>query len=160
MAKSHHQRFRGFLDLMGQMERMRTLARTGDSIDSLSRTQATAWVPTTDVYARGTDLVITIELAGVPASAIDIGVSQGVLTVSGERATIPAAGPEPEAVTAFVQERYFGAFRRSVMLPTGVDEAGITATFDLGVVTLTVPGATELQPPRTHRIHLQEGGAT
>ena len=157
MGKAQLHPFRGFLDVMGQMERMRTLARTGESADAVSRTQATAWVPTADVFARGTDLVVAVELPGVAASGIDIEVSQGVLTVSGERTTIPSAGPASEAVTSFVQERYSGAYRRSVMLPAGVEEEGITATFDLGVLTVTVPGATRLRAPRTHRIELQEG---
>jgi len=160
MAKPQHQPFRGFLDVMDQMERMRTLARTGESVRAAPRTEATAWVPATDVFARGGDLVVVIELAGVPASAIDIGVSQGVLTVSGERATYPPAPSEADAVTALVQERYHGAFRRSVMLPAGVDEEGITATFELGVVTITVPGGAEPRPPRRHRIEVREGGAS
>jgi HSP20 family protein len=159
MAKPQHQPFRGFLDLMGQMERMRSLARTGESVAGVSRTEATAWVPTADVFVRGSDFVVTIELAGVPPAAIDIEVSQGVLTVSGERPAEAAAGTASE-VSALAQERYFGAFRRSFMLPAGVDEERITAGFDLGVVTITVPGATELEPRRAHRIQLQEGRPT
>ena len=157
MAKPHSQPFRGFLDVMSQMERMRALGRTGESLDQPSpRTQDSAWVPTADVFALGADLVISVELAGVPPSAVDISLSQGVLTVSGERATVPDPATTSTEVTPYVRERYYGAFRRSVLLPSGVDERRITATIELGVVTVTVPGAAGLETPRSHRIRLEE----
>lgn len=157
MATPPSQPFRGFLDVMGQMERMRALGRTGESMrEPAPRTQATAWVPTADVFGLGTDLVISVELAGVPASAVDISVSQGVLTISGERATVPDPTTGSGDVTAHVRERYYGAFRRSVMLPSGVDEGQITATAELGVLTITVPGAAEPRSTRPHRIPIQE----
>lgn len=154
MAKSQ---FRGFIDVLSQMERMRSIARSGESMrEPERRTQDTAWVPTSDVFALGEDLVISVELAGVPASAIDISVTQGVLTISGERATVPDPATVPQEVTPYVRERYFGAFRRSVLLPDGVDEKAISASFELGVVTVTVPGGATAPASRGHRVPLRE----
>jgi len=157
MPKTHSQPFRGFLDMMSEMERMRNLGRTGvESREQTSaRTHATAWVPTTDVFARGQDLVIAAEIAGVAPEEIDISVSEGVLTISGER----QREPDDEAVTPYVRERYYGHFRRSMVLPDGVDERRIGASFNNGVVRITVREAVDATVPTPHRIPIAEDDA-
>jgi HSP20 family protein len=47
------------------------------------RTHATAWVPSTDVFAKGGDLVIRVSLSGVYPEDVEITLSNDVLTVSG-----------------------------------------------------------------------------
>src|SRR3712207_7474023 len=73
--------FRGILDHMSEMARMREYAEGGGQEEG-PRTHATAWVPTTDIFARGDDLIIRCELAGVHQDDIDISLSNGVLTIS------------------------------------------------------------------------------
>lgn len=154
MVKPKSHPFRGFLDTMSEMERIRNVGRRGyeGGQESTARTHATAWVPTTDIVARGQDLIITAELAGVPPADIDISVSEGVLTISGER----QGYPDDADVTPYVRERYFGAFRRSMVLPDGVDERKVSANFDSGVVTITVRDAVDASVPTPHRIPLTE----
>lgn len=81
---------------------------------------------------------------------IDISVSEGVLTISGERTD----EPDDADVTPYVRERYHGHFRRSMVLPDGVDERRISATFDNGVVRTTVPDAVDAEVPTPHRVHI------
>ncbi len=154
MPKTHSQPFRGFLDMMSEMERMRNLGRTGGESreETGARTHASAWAPTTDIFARGQDLVISAEIAGVAPRDIDISVSEGVLTISGER----QREPDDEAETDYVRERYYGHFRRSMVLPDGVDERGIGASFSNGVVRITIPGAVGATVPTPHRILIAE----
>jgi HSP20 family protein len=104
--------FRGIVDVMGEMNRMRELGRTGYETgqEDRERTHATAWIPTTDIFARGGDLVIRVSLAGVSRKDVDITFSDGVLTVSGERKSDLAE----EEVSFYVRERYYGAFRRNI----------------------------------------------
>lgn len=153
MAGKHP--FRGFLDVMSEMERMRNLGRTGSESgqQSADRTHGTAWVPTTDVIAHGNDLVILAEIAGVAPQDIDISVSEGVLTISGER----QGESEGDTVTSYVRERYYGHFRRSMVLPDGVDERLISAGFDNGVVRITVPGALDAEVPTPYRVSITGG---
>ncbi len=155
MAEKHSHPFRGFLDMMSEMERMRNLGRTGGESreETGARTHASAWAPTTDIFARGKDLVISAEIAGVAPHDIDVSVSEGVLTISGER----LGEPEDEAVTPYVRERYFGHFRRSMALPDSVDERRISASFDNGVVRITVPDAVDAAVPTPHRIQIADG---
>src|SRR3712207_3801025 len=75
--------FRGLMDHMSEMTRMREYAEGGGlAAEDQRRTHATAWVPTTDIFARGDDLIIRCELAGVHQDDIDISLSNGVLTIS------------------------------------------------------------------------------
>jgi HSP20 family protein len=154
MARPKTHPFRGFLDMMSEMERIRNVGRRGydSGQESTARTHATAWVPTTDIIARGQDLVITAELAGVPPDDIDISMSEGMLTISGERRGCP-----DDTHTPYVRERYYGAFRRSMVLPEGVDARKVSASFDSGLVTITVPDAIDASAPTPHRIPLTEG---
>ncbi len=154
MARPQSHPFRGFLDMMSEMERMRKLGRTGsDSAhETAERTHATAWCPTADIVARGKDMMISVEIAGVPPQDIDISVSDGVLTISGER-----HGEPDDDVTPYIRERYFGQFRRSMVLPDGVDERRISASFANGVVRITVPDAVDAKAPTPHRILIAQG---
>ena len=155
MARTKSHPVRGFVGLMSEMERIRTLGRTGFGPGPMTppSTQSTAWVPTTDMFARGSDLVITVELAGVPASDVDVSVFDGVLTVSGAR---HGESEEEDDVIPFLRERYYGVFRRSLALPEGVDVQTISAEFREGLVTITVPHAAEAPASTPHRIPIQE----
>lgn len=108
--------FRGIVDMMSEMDRMRYLGKTGYDRDyeDHERTHADAWIPTADIFARGEDLVIWMELPGLPREAIDITFSDGVLTVFGER----NAGPEQAGVT-FLETRALLRHLQSQHWPSG-----------------------------------------
>jgi HSP20 family protein len=54
-----------------------------------------------------------------------------------------------------VRERYYGAFRRTMNLPEGVDGSRVEATFEDGMLQITVRGG--VAPPETQRVEI--GGA-
>jgi HSP20 family protein len=147
MSERQTDPFRGFLDMTSEMNRMRQIGMYGYEAgqEERERTHATAWVPTTDIFARGEDLVIRVELAGVDRDDIELTLNDNVLTVSGER----RRELDEEEVSFYVSERYYGAFRRSMTLPSGIDEGRISADFDNGLMEITVRGgATVVQPRR------------
>jgi HSP20 family protein len=134
-----HRLFEGFTDFVSEFNRMHQLGRTGRDPEHQGgeREFATAWVPPADIFARGEDLVIRLELAGMEPGDIEISLdSGGVLTVSGERRTMTDA----EEAHFYVRERHHGAFRRSMSLPEGTPESAIEAYFDHGLVEVTVRG--------------------
>ena len=94
----------------------------GGGEEDQRRTHATAWIPTADIFAKGEDLVIRCELAGVEQEDVEVSLSGGVLTIDGERKG------EPEDVSYYARERYYGHFRRSMNLPEGIDGAGSAPT--------------------------------
>jgi len=145
MTEQQRNPFRGFLDMASEMNRMRNVGAYGQETgqEDRERTHATAWVPTVDVFAKGQDLVIRMELAGVAPQDIDVSFHENTLTVSGER------GRDMDGeVSFYVHERFYGVFRRSMTLPAGIDDNDISAEFDNGLVEITVEGGAANPEPR------------
>ena len=121
MPDSHAPRnpFEGVTDLFTELSRMRDVGTHGrePAHEDRQRTHASAWVPTTDIFAQGDGLVIRVELAGVDPADIDLRFANGVLTVSGDRS--PEFGDDADEPTFYVRERFYGEFRRSITLPEG-----------------------------------------
>ncbi|MDP8978092.1 MAG: Hsp20/alpha crystallin family protein [Actinomycetota bacterium] len=148
--------FRGFTDTISEMNRTRQhwMAGVEGGQQGQPRTHADAWVPATDVFASAGDLVIRVELAGVRTEDVEITLSGGMLTISGER----TPGPEEGQADYYVRERSHGAFRRSMTLPEGVDETRISATSRDGMLEIVVKGGTGAPGPQ--RIEISRAGAT
>lgn len=137
--------FHGFMDVISEMKRIQNRMYgegLGSENQQKQRTDADAWAPTTEVLTLGGDLIIRAELAGVKPEDIDITFMGGMLTISGQRERVTGE----EEATFHVQERYYGAFRRSMSLPESVDEKDISADFRDGVVEITVKGGASSQP--------------
>ena len=140
MPDSRRNPFDGVTDFFSELRRLRSLGVRGDGehgVEAVERTHADAWVPLTDILARGDDLVIRVELAGVDPDDVDLRFTQGVLTVSGSR----RCPEDEEAGDFYVRERYSGEFRRMITLPEGTDASRIDAEFDDGLVEITVRDA-------------------
>jgi HSP20 family protein len=152
VGRARRNPFRGFVDTMSEMARMREYAE-GGAQEYQRRTHATAWVPTTDIFAEGDDLVIRCELAGVHREDIDIELTGGTLTISGERKSELS-----EDVHFYTRERSFGHFRRSMNLPEGIGEDDISASFEDGMLQVVVRGAAAAAPePRRIEIGDEPG---
>jgi HSP20 family protein len=139
--------FHGFVDTFAEMARMREHVLHGGE----ERTLATAWIPTTDIFVRGDDLIIRCELAGVGKDDLEVTLSRGVLWIWGERTQPPEEGGD---VSFYVRERSFGPFRRSITLPERVDATGLRASFEDGLLEITIEGAL---PAEVERIDVEHG---
>lgn len=100
------------------------------------------WTPAVDVLDTPGAVVVQADLPGLAPEQIDIEVDENVLVIRGQR-DYAAPGEETKALR---RERAYGAFARSMTLPQGVRTDEITASFDAGVLTVTVPKAPEIQP--------------
>ena len=147
MDRGQSNPFHGLVDSISEWNRMRELGsgRIGPETrhEVRRRTQAVAWVPSTDVFAKGGNLVIRVSLSGVYPEDVEITLSDVVLTVSGERRS---ELEDAEEETFYVRERYYGAFRRSWTLPAGVSEDDISADFENGLLEITVRGGAAAAP--------------
>ena len=110
------------------------------------------WVPAVDVFHRDKDLVIRAELPGIdPDKDVDISVRDNVLTIRGERRY-----EERENLDGGSRfESGYGSFERSILLPEGVQEKDIRASYENGVLEVVVPGVVELTEPK--RIPIEVG---
>ena len=98
------------------------------------------WRPPTDVYETPERLVVRMELAGVPEDAVEITLYADHLVVSGTRTDPDPAGAQTAYREAGI---HYGPFRAEVRIPQPVDSEGVVATLDDGLLTVTLPRATE-----------------
>ena len=90
-----------------------------------------------DVFQTKDSVIIKAPIAGVKAEDIDIAVHDGVVTVRGERKDEKIVEEE----NYFVQECYWGAFSRSVILPAAANDEKAKASLKDGVLTVEIPKA-------------------
>jgi HSP20 family protein len=93
-----------------------------------------------DAYSTDNEIVVTAALAGLKPENVEITVEGDNLTIKGE---IPA---ELENVHYVLNERYHGPLSRTLQLNTTVDVEHIEASFEGGVLTLTLPKSEEVRP--------------
>lgn len=106
-----------------------------------------------DVVEAEKDYRISVELPGLSEKDVEIDTSGDLLTIKGEKRE--QRDEKTESYT--LSERRFGSFRRSFQIPAGVDRAGIAASFDKGVLTITLPkSATALEQSR--KIEVKSAG--
>ena len=145
MGSTRRNPFQGLVDTVSEMNRTRERWMTGqETEEDRQRTHMSAWVPTTDIFAKGEDLVIRVELAGARPGDVDVALSNGVLTISGER----VSELDDEEVNYYVRERFYGIFRRAITLPEGIDESKINAAFKNGMLQITVQGGAAAAKPK------------
>jgi HSP20 family protein len=94
------------------------------------------WSPPMEVFERDGEMHVRLELPGIdPDRDVEIEVSGGVLAVSGERRNEEIQ----EGDGWYRREMSFGRFQRSVALPEGTDAGTLRATYDAGILDITVP---------------------
>jgi HSP20 family protein len=127
-------RSHGFYDAQSELNRMFDEVFDGRGRRSVQRGAGQAeWVPAIDAFTRDGDLVVRDELPGMKPEDVNVTLSQGVLTISGER-------KEEENSGHLVRERQYGSFRRSMSLPEDTDESKIKASFEDGVLQIVIQG--------------------
>jgi HSP20 family protein len=85
--------------------------------------------------------VLTADLPGVDPGSVDVSVENGMLTISAHR-----SARSDESAQWLANERFFGNFRRQISLGEGVDTSAIKATYENGVLTVTIPLAESAKP--------------
>lgn len=104
-----------------------------------------------DVWETEDKVVVRAVLPGVSPDAIDISVSEGVLTVKGEA----ESEHKEEKQDYYWREIRYGAMSRSVQLPSRVDYERAEAEFENGILTISLPKAEEARP-KTIKVQARE----
>lgn len=91
--------------------------------------------PRTDVKETEVAIEITAELPGLEEKDVAVTLSDGILTVKGEKRT----ESEDKGADYHLTERRYGSFQRTFRMPDTVDEDKITAAVEKGVLTVTLP---------------------
>src|SRR5271165_3282545 len=89
-----------------------------------------------DVYRKGDKFIVRVDLPGIDPDSLDVSIERNVLSIKAERTWAPADGDE-----VLVAERPQGTFTRRLFLSEGLDADKINASYEHGVLTVTVPVA-------------------
>ena len=106
-------------------------------------TQETEWMPPFDVSETDDEMIVRLEVPGMDKKDININLSHGTLTVTGEKKQ-----EKEEKETYHCTERCYGTFSRSISLPFEVDGDKVDASFKDGVLKITLPRSEAVKPKK------------
>lgn len=103
------------------------------------RSRRDSFVPSIDISETDDKFVITAELPGMNKDNIDINLENNRLSISGER----SLKKEEEGKKFHRVETQYGTFERSFQLPDNVDEDSISASYENGMLNITIDKSEE-----------------
>lgn len=112
--------------------------RRSDDFSPLFR--AHPFAPAVNIEDKGDHYLVTVDLPGAEDSKLDVKVEGQTLTISG---SVQAESREADKGKVLRQERRSGHFQRTVTLPSQVKADKMTTTNKNGIVSITIPKATQ-----------------
>jgi len=103
-----------------------------------------------DAFRHGDTVVVHFDLPGVDPASIDLEYDRQVLSVTAERSWRPVEGDQLMA-----SERVHGTFQRQLLLGDGLDADRMHASYEHGVLTVTIPVAEQAKP---RKVEISIGG--
>jgi HSP20 family protein len=97
------------------------------------------FLPAIDLAEKDNELVVKCEVPGMDPKDIDISLSDGVLTIRGEK----KQEREEKESDYHLVERSYGSFTRSIQLPREVQGEKINASYKNGILKITLPKSEE-----------------
>jgi HSP20 family protein len=109
--------------------------------------RAMAWSLPLNIYATPEQAVVIAAVPGMSPENLEITYSDNTLTLSG---SVPSPGESEQGqnATRYVRELWSGQFQRTVTLPFEVDPAQAEATFEHGIVRITLPKVERAKPQK------------
>jgi HSP20 family protein len=134
--------FDAFLGAQEDLNRLfrRSWLRPADSGESTG--EVGTWAPAVDIYETGEAYAVEAELPGIDPKDIEVSVDEGVLNLKGER----RLEKEVREDNYHRIERAYGVFHRSIRLPADVDAGNVKASYDNGLLRITVPKTEQVKP--------------
>jgi HSP20 family protein len=134
-----------FSDLVTIQDQLNSLfGRTFTGSEMTRRSGAGTWMPALDVFETDDKLVAKMDLPGIDPKEVEVSVEDSTLTVSGRRDFTSEVNEE----NYHRIERRYGAFARSIALPTTADAEKVEASFDKGVLTIEIPKTEKARPKK------------
>jgi HSP20 family protein len=129
-------------DLQREIDRVFSRFFPSQDQDADRSSRQAVWAPRMDLLETEEAYRIHLDVPGMSKDDLTINYQDNELTVSGERTS-----NRPEDGAEYVRvERPFGHFRRAFTLPQTVDAAGIQASYENGVLTISVPKTEDVKP--------------
>ncbi|GBB87144.1 hypothetical protein RclHR1_01360015 [Rhizophagus clarus] len=93
------------------------------------------FAPLMDIHENDNEFFVSTELPGLSKDQINIDIHDNNLVISGET----KKDKKYEEGNTHIQERRYGSFTRSILLPPNVKADDVTAKFENGLLELTLP---------------------
>ncbi len=106
------------------------------------------WQIPVDAYRRDDEYRVLFDLPGTDPGSIEVSVDNDVLTVRGTRTWL-RFDDDQVAIT----ERPKGDFTRQLFLGESLDRDKITASYEDGVLTITIPVIAQAKPRKVKIVH-------
>lgn len=100
------------------------------------------FVPPVDIYEDEQNLVLKLEVPGMNEEDLNVSLENNTLTVSGER----KFEQEEKEENFHRIERRYGSFARTFRLPNTVDPEKVAASYDQGLLKITLGKRAEAKP--------------
>ncbi|MDR9403699.1 MAG: Hsp20/alpha crystallin family protein [Halothece sp. Uz-M2-17] len=113
----------------------RQLDRLFDDIANQTAIGGHNWQPAIELEDSGENLVLKAQLPGLKPDDLDISASRDAITISGEY----RSEEESEEKGTYHSEFRYGKFSRTVNLPVEIQQDKVTADYQNGIVSLTLP---------------------
>lgn len=110
-----------------------------------------------DVYSNDTELTVLAAVPGIDPEAIDITIEKDQVTLKGEVPNV-AQSEEAKDATWYLHELPRGTFQRTLTVPFEIDSSAAEATFENGMLRLTLPKA-ETARPKQIKVRVASGSA-
>ena len=121
---------------MMQQEMGRLLDHFAGAKPPMVRFSPTVWEPAIDLYETDDELVVSVELAGIRETDLQMIINRNIFTIRGERQkTLPGS----KTGVYHQMEISSGPFERSITLPEAVDAENARASYENGLVEVTLP---------------------
>ena len=142
MAIERWQPFNELMSLRQAMDRLfeDSVVRPYRGLAALGEVAA----PALDVYQTSNDVVVKAALPGLKPEDVNIDITGETLTIKGQS----KAEQEIKKEDYLYQERRYGAFSRSIVLPGGLKSDKAEAAMEDGILTLTIPKVEEVKPKK------------
>jgi HSP20 family protein len=135
-----------FFELTSLQDRVNQLFNQAfGGFEGLGREQpltTATFLPPVDISEDEHNIAIKAEIPGLTEKDLNITLDNNVLTISGER----KFEDEDKKENFHRIERRYGRFTRSFTLPVGVDAQNVNATFENGILTVSLPKREEFKP--------------
>jgi HSP20 family protein len=135
-----------FADLLSLPDRLNQLLNQGTHVSRGKSTEQALtfanFIPPVDVMEDDNNIMVQVELPGVKDEDVEVRIENNMLTISGER----KLENEEQRDNFLRVERAYGRFFRSFTLPSNIDPENVNATFDNGILKITIPKREESKP--------------
>ncbi len=138
--------------ILDLIPRTRTFAPTGIFFDRFGENfdlpslfeDGKSWVPAFDISETDKEYMVTAEIPGINVKDLDVTLSEGILTVKGEK----KQEKEDNGENYHRVERTYGSFQRSFRIPEKVEAETVDAAYKDGVLKLTLKKAEAIKPKK------------